>query len=118
MGDMQIRTNTRTTKELKRIMTLVNDNTSKSKRARGKIRNLLNENKRAAAEEVKALDELFERKISKIRSKAASNSVEAAKDLTDATKKMYEKLADVQKKALYENKLSTAAIVKYEKEAA
>merc|ERR1711998_198224 len=89
MGDMQIRTNTRTTKELKRIMTLVNDNTSHSKRARGKIRDLLNENKRAAHEEVKALDKLFEGKIAKIRSKAAANSLEAARDLTDATKKMY-----------------------------
>merc|ERR1712167_539575 len=115
---MQIRTNDRTKKELSRIMKLVNDNTSKSTRARGKIRDLLNENKRAAHEEVKALDTLFEAKISKIRSKAAANSIEAARDLTDATKKMYNTLSGVQLKALYENKLSAAAIAKYEKDAA
>merc|ERR1711865_850406 len=55
---MQIRTNDHTQKEMKRIMRLVNDNSSESKRARGKIRDLLNENKRAAHEEVQALDKL------------------------------------------------------------
>merc|ERR1712159_345171 len=97
---MQIRTNDHTKKELARIMRLVNDNTSHSKRARGKIRDLLNENKRAAHEEVAALDKLFEDKIAKIRSKAAANSLEAARDLTDATKKMYNTLSGVQLKAL------------------
>merc|ERR1712159_682708 len=115
---MQIRTNDHTKKALARIMRLVNDNTSHSKRARGKIRDLLNENKRAAHEEVAALDKLFEDKIAKIRSKAAANSLEAARDLTDATKKMYNTLSGVQLKALYENKLSAAAIAKYEKDAA
>merc|ERR1712159_568112 len=115
---MQIRTNDHTKKALARIMRLVNDNTSHSKRARGKIRDLLNENKHAAHEEVAALDKLFEDKIAKIRSKAAANSLEAARDLTDATKKMYNTLSGVQLKALYENKLSAAAIAKYEKDAA
>merc|ERR1719230_156622 len=78
----QFRVNRRTKAELKRIMSLVNDRTTKNARARGKIRDLLNENKRAAAEEVKALDQLFEGQITKIRSKAAANSIEAARDLT------------------------------------
>merc|ERR1711988_265214 len=114
----QFRVNRRTKAELKRIMSLVNDRTTKNARARGKIRDLLNENKRAAHEEVKALDKLFEGKIAKIRSKAAANSLEAARDLTDATKKMYGTLSGVQLKALYENKLSAAAIAKYEGDAA
>merc|ERR1711865_799174 len=115
---MQIRTNDHTQKEMKRIMRLVNDNSSESKRARGKIRDLLNENKRAAHEEVQALDKLFEGKIAKIRSKASANSAEAARDLTQATKKMYNTLSGVQLKALYDNKLSVAAIAKYENDAA
>jgi len=115
---MQIRTNVRTQKEMKRIMGLVNSNKSESKRARGKLRDLLNENKRAAREEVAALDKLFEAKIATIRSKANANSAEAARDVTAATKKMYGTLAGVQLKALYENKLSAAAIAKYEGDAA
>merc|ERR1711988_1696985 len=87
-------------------------------RQAGQIRALLNENKRAAAEEVKALDQLFEGQITKIRSKAAANSIEAARDLTAATKSMYETLSGVQLKAMYENKLSAKAIQKYETEAA
>jgi len=57
-------------------------------------------------------------KITTIRSKAAANSVEAAKDLSAATAKMYETLSKAQLKALYENKVSAAAIAKYEKDAA
>jgi hypothetical protein len=114
----QIRVNRRVKAELGRVMGLVNDRTTKNAKARGKIRALLNENKRAAHEEVKALEGLFENKIGKIRSKAAANSIEAAKDLTAATKSMYNVLSEVQLKAMYENKLSAAAIKKYEAEAA
>merc|ERR1711871_124109 len=114
----QLRVNRRTGAEIKRIMGLVNSRTTKNTRARGKIRDLLNENKRAAADEVKALDNLFEAKIAKTRSTAAANSIEAAKDLTAASAKMYTTLSRVQLKAMYENKLSAAAIKKYEVEAA
>merc|ERR1711871_77917 len=114
----QLRVNRRTGAEIKHIMGLVNSRTTKNTRARGKIRDLLNENKRAAADEVKALDNLFETKIAKIRSTAAANSIEAAKDLTAASAKMYTTLSRVQLKAMYENKLSAAAIKKYEVEAA
>merc|ERR1711988_331571 len=114
----QFRVNRRTKAELKRIMSLVNSRTTKNTRARGKIRDLLNEDKRAAADEVQALDSLFEAKIAKIRSSAAANSIEAAKDLSEATSKMYGVLANVQNKAMYENKLSAAAIAKYEADAA
>merc|ERR1711881_800930 len=50
--------------------------------------------------------------------KTFATSIEAARDLTAATKKMYGTLADVQLKALYENKKTAAAIAKYEADAA
>merc|ERR1712054_318222 len=48
---------------------VVNRHTA-SELARGKLRQILDENKRAAAEEVKALDGLFKTKIAKIRASA------------------------------------------------
>merc|ERR1711988_1792002 len=65
--------NRHTKSELSRIEKLMNDRSSESKKARGKLRQILDENKRAAAEEVKALDGLFNTKIAKIRSQAASD---------------------------------------------
>merc|ERR1711988_482390 len=83
----QVRINRRTEAELSRVMGLVNDNATKSKKARGKIRLLLDENKRAAHDEEEALEKLFDTKIGKIRHKAAANSIEAAMDLTGATER-------------------------------
>lgn len=114
----QLKVNRRTNAELGRIMKLANDQVSKSSKARGKIRALLDENKRAAHEEVEALDQLFQQKLSKIRADAGAISVEAARDLSDATEAMYGKLASVQLKAAYENKLSAAKIAAFEKDAA
>merc|ERR1719287_162677 len=68
---IQLRVNRRTNAELKRITKLSNDRHSASIRARGKLRALLDENKRAASEEVGALDKLFVGKLSKIRRRAA-----------------------------------------------
>merc|ERR1711904_764042 len=51
----QLRVNRRTAAELKRITKLANDRQSASIRARGKLRKLLKENKRAAALEVQQL---------------------------------------------------------------
>merc|ERR1711998_543138 len=62
--------------ELKRIQKLMNHRKSVSERARGKLRTILDENKRAAAEEVKALDGLFKAKLSKIRSQANDDAIE------------------------------------------
>merc|ERR1719355_193672 len=89
----QIRVNRRTQAELKRIMKLSDSRHSTSIRARGKLGKILNENKRAAAEEVKALDGLFKGKLAKIRAQAAANSLAAARDLSKASQQMYEKLA-------------------------
>merc|ERR1711981_1227563 len=63
----QLRVNRRTQAELKRIARLANDRQSKSVRARGKLRATLNMYKRAAHEEVVALDGLFKAKLAKVR---------------------------------------------------
>merc|ERR1712093_860421 len=64
--------------------------------ARGKLRALLNENKRAAAAEVAALARSTKHAVGAIRSQSARNARDAAKDLTKATSKMYGKLASIQ----------------------
>merc|ERR1711998_401425 len=105
--------NRHTKSELERIEKLMNDRKSESKKARGKLRQILDENKRAAAEEVKALDGLFKTKIAKIRSQAASDSVAAKKDLTAATEALYDKMAKIQTEQLYENQVAAKKIGEY-----
>merc|ERR1712225_166678 len=112
---IQLRVNRRTDAELKRITKLSNDRHSASIRARGKLRALLDENKRAASEEVGALNKLFVNKLSKIRRTAASDRVEAARDLSTASQRLYAKLANIQLKAAYQNKAAAAAINSYSK---
>merc|ERR1712054_139388 len=112
---IQLRVNRRTSAELKRITKLSNDRHSASIRARGKLRALLDENKRAAAEEVKALDKLFVGKLSKIRRKAMQNSEEAARDLAKQSQRLCGKLAGIQLEAQYANKNAAAAIAAYAK---
>jgi len=115
---IQLRVNRRTAAELKRITKLSNDRHSASIRARGKLRALLDENKRAASEEVKALDKLFVGKLSKIRRKAMQNSEEAARDLAKQSQRLYGKLAGIQLQAQYANKNAAAAIAAYNKKSA
>jgi hypothetical protein len=110
---MQARVNRHVGGELARIERLMNDNHSKSTKARGKLRRILDENKRAAAEETAALQKLFMSKVKSIRAEAAADSLAAKRDLTKATERMYESMADAQKENLYENKKSAAAINKY-----
>jgi len=100
----QTRVNRHTDAEIARIEGLMNHRSSTSQKARGKLRKILDENKRAAAEEVKALSGLFKKKIAKIRHQAAEDSLAAKKDLTKATEAMYEKLARNQQELLMENK--------------
>merc|ERR1711998_246717 len=114
----QIRVNRHTQAELKRITKLANARHSESVRARGKLRALLNENKRAAHEEVVALDGLFKGKIAKIRAQAAANSLAAARDLSAASKGMYEKLARNQLEMTAANNANAAAIASYSSKAA
>merc|ERR1711970_982505 len=111
---IQLRVNRRTNAELKRITKLSNDRHSASIRARGKLRALLDENKRAASEEVGALNKLFVGKLSKIRRRAAKDRIEAARDLSKASQRLYSKLAGIQLRAAYQNK-AAAAINSYSK---
>merc|ERR1719327_1021124 len=115
---IQLRVNRRTNAELKRITKLSNERHSASIRARGKLRALLDENKRAASEEVNALNKLFVNKLSKIRRRAALDRVEAGRDLSKASQALYGKLARIQLEALYNNKKNAAAIKAYGKKAA
>jgi hypothetical protein len=110
----QLRVNRHTAEELARIEKLMNDRSTESKKARGKLRAILDENKRAAAEEVAALSGLFQKKIVKVRKEAAEVAIAAKKDLTAATEKMYTKLAKNQEEMLYENKLASVNIKKFE----
>merc|ERR1719182_768018 len=112
---IQLRVNRRAAAELKRITKLSNDRHSASIRARGKLRALLDENKRAASEEVGALNKLFVGKLSKIRRRAAKDRIEAARDLSKASQRLYSKLAGIQLRAAYQNKAASAAINSYSK---
>merc|ERR1712070_1062691 len=113
----QTKVNRKVDAELKRINKVMNHRRSDSARARGKLRTILDENKRAAAEEVKALDGLFKSKLSKIRSKAASDAIEAKQDLTEATAEMSEALEVAQREQLYANQVSAQKINKYSADA-
>merc|ERR1712100_711080 len=103
---IQLRVNRRTNAELKRITKLSNDRHSASIRARGKLR---------ASEEVGALNKLFVGKLSKIRRRAAKDRIEAARDLSKASQRLYSKLAGIQLRAAYQNKAASAAINSYSK---
>merc|ERR1711959_293213 len=55
------------------------------------------ENKQAAAEEVKALTSDLNTKLAKLRKQNSDNRIEMAKDLSKATETFYEKMSNVQK---------------------
>merc|ERR1712159_853016 len=93
----QLRVNRRVQKEKERIEELSNKRFSESKKARGKLRQLMDENKQAAAAEVAALAKELDTKLDKARARNAHNRREMAKDLTEATQLFYEKLSDQQK---------------------
>merc|ERR1711871_1332522 len=93
----QAAVNRKVKEEKARIEELSNKRFSESKKARGKLRQLMDENKQAAAAEVAALATKLEGDLDKARAKNAHNRREMAKDLTGATKLFYEKLSDQQK---------------------
>merc|ERR1719197_2333126 len=106
---IQARVNAANAAEMNRIEKLMNLQHSESIKARGKLRRVLDENKRAAAEETDELDTLFKGKIAKIRSVMAAN----ARDATKATTQMYTNMANVQQANLEKNAAHKAAIEKY-----
>merc|ERR1712159_679254 len=93
----QAAVNRRVKEEKERIEELSNKRFSESKKARGKLRKLMDENKQAASAEVAALAKELDEKLDKARAKNAHNRREMAKDLTGATKLFYEKLSNQQK---------------------
>merc|ERR1711871_1306726 len=98
----QTAVNRRVKEEKERIEELSNKRFSDSKKARGKLRKLMDENKQAAAAEVAALAKELDTKLDKARAKNAHHRREMAKDLTSATQLFYEKLSDQQKKQMEE----------------
>merc|ERR1712205_47028 len=94
----QIRVNRRVAAELKRVVRVSDKRFSSSKRARGKLKLLMDENKAAASAEVKSLSVSLKHKLIKARARNARNRREMAKDLSKATKHLYERLSNMQKK--------------------
>merc|ERR1712010_443953 len=94
---MGITVNNRVKRELSEIRRVSNVRFSAAKRARGRLKALMDENKKAAAAEVKALEKGLNVKIGKLRARNARNSAQMASDLKSATKKLYGKMADMQK---------------------
>merc|ERR1711970_954017 len=92
----QIRVNKRVAGELNRVETLSNERHSKNKKARGKLRKLMDENKDAAAAEVNALKVHLEKETGKARAHNAHNRREMAKALSSASEKFYGALATQQ----------------------
>merc|ERR1719399_225114 len=86
--------------DLSRVEKLANDRFSKSKKARGKLRQLMDENKAAAAAEVAALSDHLTVELQKARAVNAHNKIEMAKDLSQATELFQEKLGAQQKAQL------------------
>merc|ERR1711998_516856 len=85
----QIRVNKKVEEELMRIETLANHRHSVNKKARGKLRKLMDENKDAAAAEVAALKVHQEKELEKARAHNAHNKLEMAKSLSEATESFY-----------------------------
>jgi len=110
---VQHRVNQHVKAEISRIEKLMNDQQSKSVKARGKLRAILDENKKAAAEEVAALDTLFQSKVSEIRKQADDDATAAKHDLESTSQSLYEEMAAVQKANIYANEETATAITEY-----
>merc|ERR1711959_83830 len=82
----QITVNNRVKRELAEIRRVSNVRFSAAKRARGRLKALMDENKKAAAAEVKALEKGLNVKIAKLRARNARNSAQMASDLKVGTK--------------------------------
>merc|ERR1711968_390480 len=93
----QAAVNAQVQEDLVHIESLSNHRHSINKKARGKLRKLMDENKAAAAAEVAALSTHLHTELDKARATNAHNKIEMAEDLTEATELFYEKLAAQQK---------------------
>merc|ERR1711881_258246 len=94
----QMRVNRRVHAELKRVVRVSDQRYSASKRARGKLKLLMDENKAAASAEVASLATSLKHKLAKARGRNARNRREMAKDLSAATRALYERMSNMQKR--------------------
>merc|ERR1711881_573837 len=88
----QIRINRRVNKEIGRIINTANVRHSQSKRARGKLRAILNANKAAAAQETAALAKRTRFQLAMLRGKMARGRRAAARALSGATQRLHRKM--------------------------
>merc|ERR1711881_368651 len=88
----QIRINRRVNKEIGRIVNTANVRHSQSKRARGKLRAILNANKAAAAQETAALAKRTRFQLAMLRGKMARSRRAAARSLSGATQRLHCKM--------------------------
>merc|ERR550514_1981155 len=93
----QLRVNRRVDATLKRIVRVSDTRFSSSKRARGKLKLLMDENKGAAHAEITNLGKQLGTKLEKLDKTVANHRIEMAKDLSAATKALYEKMASNQR---------------------
>jgi hypothetical protein len=93
----QARINKKVDGELTRLVKLSNDNFSESKRARGVLKKLMDENKRIAHEETQALAKEAKASLKKTNSMQKAFLSGFKKDLSDATEKLYDKMDNNQK---------------------
>merc|ERR1711988_1740883 len=91
------RVSLRVDREIKRILTLANVEYSQSKRARGKLKILMDENKAAASDEVAALAKSLKSKLSHASARYVRQHAALYKDLAIASQSLYEKMASAQK---------------------
>merc|ERR1711975_46023 len=91
------RVSLRVDKEISRILKLANVEYSQSKRARGKLKILMDENKAAASDEVGALAKSLKSKIAPAGARYVRQHAALYKDLAIASQSLYEKMAGAQK---------------------
>merc|ERR1712054_362761 len=91
------RVSLRVEKEIDRILKLANVEYSQSKRARGKLKILMDENKAAASDEVGALAKSLKSKIAHAGARYVRQHAALYKDLAIASQSLYEKMAGAQK---------------------
>merc|ERR1719408_11254 len=92
----QMRVNRRVAGEIKRIRKIANKRHSAARRARGKLKMLMDENKAAAAQKMQNIQRDTCRRIAHARARASRNRIAMARDLTRATKKFYKKMSKMQ----------------------
>merc|ERR1711934_865224 len=123
----QAKINRDTESSLKRIVKIADKRHTESKRARGFLRALFNQNKKIAAKEIADLRKKASAQLAVGRAEAAAHKLKFAKDLTAATKKLNvalskesanqaAKLTGLKKSLAYTKAATKASLTKAKKE--